>query len=39
MGDLKPGAQILIVAGQRMPDGTITAPPVNVGRDGVASPM
>jgi hypothetical protein len=37
--DLKPGAQIFIVAGQKMPDGTITAPAINVGRDGVAPPM
>jgi hypothetical protein len=39
VGDLKPGAQIFIVAGQKMPDGTITAPAINVGRDGVAPPM
>ena len=39
MGDLKPGAQVFILAGQRMPDGTITAPAINVGRDGVAPPM
>jgi outer membrane lipoprotein SlyB len=39
MSDLKPGAQIFIGAGQRMPDGTITAPAINVGRDGVAPPM
>jgi outer membrane lipoprotein SlyB len=38
-GDLKPGAQIFIMAGQKMPDGTITAPAINVGRDGVAPPM
>jgi hypothetical protein len=37
--DLKPGAQIFIVAGQKMPDGTIAAPAINVGRDGVAPPM
>jgi hypothetical protein len=37
-GDLKSGAQIFIVAGQKMPDGTIT-PAINVGRDGVAPPM
>jgi hypothetical protein len=36
VGDLKPGAQIFLVAGQKMPDGTITAPAINVGRDGVA---
>ena len=39
MSDLKPSAQIFIVAGQKMPDGTITAPAINVGRDGVAPPM
>ena len=38
-GDLKPGAQIFVIAGQKMPDGAITAPAVNVGRDGVAPPM
>src|SRR5215469_16587632 len=35
LDDLKPGAQIFIVAGQKIPDGTITAPAINVGRDGV----
>jgi len=39
MSDLKPGAQIFIIAGQKMPDGTINAPVINVGRDGVAPPM
>ncbi len=37
--DLKPGAQIFIVAGKKMTDGTIDAPAINVGRDGVAPPM
>jgi outer membrane lipoprotein SlyB len=37
--DIKPGAQIFIVAGKQMPDGTIEAPAINVGRDGVAPPM
>jgi hypothetical protein len=37
--DVKPGAQIFIVAGKKMPDGTISAPALNVGRDGVAPPM
>jgi hypothetical protein len=37
--DIKPGAQIFIVAAKKMPDGTIEAPAVNVGRDGVAPPM
>jgi hypothetical protein len=39
VADLKSGAQIFIVAGQKMPNGTITAPAINVGRDGVAPPM
>jgi hypothetical protein len=37
--DIKPGAQIFIVAAKKMADGTIEAPAVNVGRDGVAPPM
>jgi outer membrane lipoprotein SlyB len=37
--DIKPGAKIFIVAGKKMPDGTIEAPAINVGRDGVAPPM
>jgi hypothetical protein len=37
--DIKSGAQIFIVAGKKMPDGTIEAPAINVGRDGVAPPM
>jgi outer membrane lipoprotein SlyB len=37
--DVKPGAQIFIVAGKKMPDGTIEAPAISVGRDGVAPPM
>ncbi|MGB6538038.1 MAG: hypothetical protein WBF58_18975 [Xanthobacteraceae bacterium] len=39
MADLKPGAQIFVVAGKKMADGTIDAPAINVGRDGVAPPM
>jgi hypothetical protein len=37
--DLKPGAQFFIVAGTKQDDGSITAPAINVGRDGVAPPM
>ena len=37
--DIKSGAQIFIVAGKKMPDGTIQAPALSVGRDGVAPPM
>jgi hypothetical protein len=39
MDDLKSGAQIIVFADQKMPDGTITAAAINVGRDGVAPPM
>lgn len=39
MGDLKPGAQIFIFAGEKMPDGTIAARAIDVGRNGVAPPM
>jgi len=37
--DLKPGAKMIIVAGQKMPDGSVMAPAINVGRDGAAPPM
>jgi len=37
--DLKTGAQIFIVAGQKQADGSITAPAITVGRDGAAPPM
>jgi outer membrane lipoprotein SlyB len=37
--DLKPGAQMIIIAAQKAPDGSITAPAINVGRDGAAPPM
>jgi hypothetical protein len=37
--DLKPGAQLFIVAAQKMPDGSIVAPSVSVGRDGAVPPM
>lgn len=38
-GDIKAGAQMIVIAGKREPDGTITTPGINVGRDGVAPPM
>jgi hypothetical protein len=38
-GDLKPGAQFIVVAGQRQADGSIAAPAINVGRDGATPPM
>ena len=37
--DLKPGAQFIIMAAQKQPDGTLLAPAINVGRDGAAPPM
>jgi hypothetical protein len=37
--DLKPGAKMIIVAGEKMPDGSVMAPAINVGRDGAAPPM
>jgi outer membrane lipoprotein SlyB len=39
MADLKPGAQLIVIAAQKQPDGTLTAAGVNVGRDGAAPPM
>ena len=39
MGDVKPGAQMILFAGKRNPDGTIAATGINVGRDGAAPPM
>jgi len=39
MSDLKAGAQVFVVAAKKMPDGTLEAPGINVGRDGVAPPM
>jgi Domain of unknown function (DUF5666) len=37
--ELKPGAKIFITAAMKQPDGTLQAPRVNVGRDGVTPPM
>jgi hypothetical protein len=37
--DLKPGAQFIIIAAQKAADGSLTAPGINVGRDGAAPPM
>ena len=39
MGDVKPGAQMILFAGKRNPDGTIAVPGINVGRGGAAPPM
>jgi hypothetical protein len=37
--DLKPGAKIFIAAATKRPDGTLEAPRVNVGKDGLTPPM
>lgn len=37
--DLKPGAAFIIMAAQKQPDGTLTTPAINVGRDGATPPM
>jgi hypothetical protein len=37
--ELKPGAKIFIVAAQKLPDGTLSAARVSVGRDGLTPPM
>ena len=37
--DLKPGENIFVAAATKEPDGTLDAPNVTVGRDGVNPPM
>jgi Domain of unknown function (DUF5666) len=37
--DLKPGAQFIIISATKNADGTLSAPGINVGRDGAAPPM
>ena len=37
--ELKPGVQIFINAAKKLPDGTLQAPRVNFGRDGLTPPM
>jgi len=37
--DLKPGVKIFIVAAKKQPDGTLLAPRVNYGKDGLTPPM
>ena len=36
---LKPGEKVFVVAGKKQPDGTIVAPSIVVGRNGVNPPM
>ena len=38
-GELKPGAKIFIVAANKKDDGTLEAPAISVGRDGITPPM
>jgi len=37
--ELKPGAKIFIPAGNKKADGTLEAPTISVGRDGIVPPM
>jgi hypothetical protein len=37
--ELKPGTKIFIAAAKKRPDGTLEAPRVNYGRDGLTPPM
>jgi len=37
--DIKPGAKIFIVAAKKLPDGTLEAPALTVGANGVDPPM
>jgi hypothetical protein len=37
--ELKPGAKIFIAAAKKLPDGTLQAPRVNFGKDGLTPPM
>jgi hypothetical protein len=37
--DLKPGAKIFIVGAKKLPDGTLEAPAITVGANGVDPPM
>ena len=37
--DLKPGTKIFIAAGKKQADGSVQAPRINYGKDGIAPPM
>jgi hypothetical protein len=39
VADLKPGEKIFVVAGKKQADGTVLAPSIVVGRNGVSPPM
>jgi len=38
-GDLKPGVKIFIVAAKKQADGSLQAPRINYGKDGLTPPM
>jgi len=37
--ELKPGTKIFIAAAKKLPDGSIEAPRINYGKDGLTPPM
>ena len=37
--DLKPGTKVFVAGAKKLPDGTLEAPNITVGRDGVDPPM
>jgi ribosomal protein L2 len=37
--DLKPGTKIFVGAAKKLPDGTVQAPRVTYGKDGLTPPM
>jgi hypothetical protein len=39
VADIKPGEKIFVAAGKKQPDGSVEAPSIVVGRDGVNPPM
>ena len=39
MSDLKPGEKVFVAAAKKLPDGSLEAPNITVGRDGVSPPM
>jgi hypothetical protein len=39
MADLKPGEKIFVAAANKQPDGTLVAPRITVGRNGINPPM
>jgi hypothetical protein len=39
MSDLKPGEKVFVAAAKKLPDGSLEAPNITVGRDGVNPPM